>query len=147
MEEFNSVDILKKQNEKKRLTFLEIVLFEISFVLIIVIVVFGALNYFNILSLSTLYPNQLSWLPHQQTIKKQTQKYPLTPTSTNSVLIVSKSAPPKAAKNSAKPISPTNSLTQVPAKLIITPLISILVAFVLLIFYVSENKKHKKSGE
>ncbi|MCL4419785.1 hypothetical protein M1146_06870 [Patescibacteria group bacterium] len=64
MEEFNSADILKKQNRKKRLAFLEVGLFEISFVLIIIIVLFGILNYFNILSLSTLYPNQLAFLPH-----------------------------------------------------------------------------------
>lgn len=64
MEEFNSADILRKQNRKKRLAFLEVGLFEASFVLIIIIVLFGILNYFNILSLSALYPNQLGFLPH-----------------------------------------------------------------------------------
>ncbi len=67
MEEFNSADILKKQNRKKRLAFLEVGLFEVSFVLIIIIVLFGTLNYFNILSLSALYPNQLGFLPHKVT--------------------------------------------------------------------------------
>ena len=72
MEEFNSAEILKKQDRKKRFALLEIGLFEISFVLIIIITFFGLLNYFNILSLSTLYPNQLAFLPHQdQKINKQ----------------------------------------------------------------------------
>ncbi|MCL5019037.1 MAG: hypothetical protein M1426_00965 [Patescibacteria group bacterium] len=75
MEEFNSADILKKQDRKKRLAFLEVGLFEISFVLIIIIVLFGTLNYFNILSLSALYPNQLGFLPHQPF---NVQKTPLT---------------------------------------------------------------------
>ncbi|MCL6096529.1 MAG: hypothetical protein M1444_02480 [Patescibacteria group bacterium] len=65
MEEFNSADILEKQNRKKRLATLEVGLFEISFVLIIIIVLFGLLNYFNILSLSTLYPNTFGFLPHK----------------------------------------------------------------------------------
>ena len=65
MEEFNSADILEKQNRKKRLAFLEVGMFEASFVLIIIIVLFGVLNYFNILSLSSIYPNQLGFLPHR----------------------------------------------------------------------------------
>lgn len=65
MEEFNSADILEKQNRKKRLAFLEVGVFEASFVLIIIIVLFGILNYFNILSLSAIYPNQLGFLPHR----------------------------------------------------------------------------------
>lgn len=65
MEEFNSADILKKQDRKKRFALLEVGLFEISFVLIIVIVLFGILNYFNILSLSKLYPNTFGFLPHK----------------------------------------------------------------------------------
>lgn len=32
-----------------------------------VLLFFVALNYFNIISLSQLYPNQLGWLPHAQT--------------------------------------------------------------------------------
>ncbi len=34
-------------------------------IIIGVLVLFLILNYFNIISLSTLYPNQLGWLPHQ----------------------------------------------------------------------------------
>ncbi len=74
MEEFNSADILKKQNRKKRLAFLEVGLFEISFVFIIIIVLFGILNYFNILSLSAVYPNQLGFLPHKSFDKIAVQK-------------------------------------------------------------------------
>ncbi len=92
MEEFNSADILKKQNRKKKFALLEIGLFEISFVLIIIIVLFGLLNYFNILSLSTLYPNQLGFLPHQQITGKQLPKV-LEPTpepaQTNNVFAIS----------------------------------------------------------
>lgn len=69
MEEFNSADILRNQNRKKRLATLEVGLFEVSFVLIIIIVLFGTLNYFNILSLSKLYPNQFGFLPHQKILK------------------------------------------------------------------------------
>lgn len=40
-------------------------LFEILFVVIILILVFGILNYFNILRISDLFPNQLGFLPHK----------------------------------------------------------------------------------
>ena len=91
MEEFNSADILKTQNRKKRLAFLEVGLFEISFVLIIIIVLFGTLNYFNILSLSALYPNQLGFLPHQAfTNTKINQKVAIsTPNSQSTPIPVS----------------------------------------------------------
>lgn len=65
MKEFNSAEILKKQDRKKKLVFLEVGLFEISFVAIIVLLFFGILNYFNILSLSKLYPNTFGFLPHK----------------------------------------------------------------------------------
>lgn len=41
-------------------------LFGILLVVIVVILVFGALNYFNILRLSEIFPNYLSFLPHKQ---------------------------------------------------------------------------------
>lgn len=82
MEEFNSADILKNQNRKKKLAFLEAGLFEISFVLIVIVVFFGVLNYFNILSLSTLYPNQLGFLPHQKILNHSRNQLVHTPTQT-----------------------------------------------------------------
>ncbi len=82
MEEFNSADILKSQNRKRRLVFLEVGLFEISFVLIFIVVIFGTLNYFNILSLSALYPNQLGFLPHQATSSNLNKPNATVPMST-----------------------------------------------------------------
>lgn len=49
----------------KALAFLEIGVFELVFVLVVLALFFGTLNYFNILSLSSLYPNQLGFLPHR----------------------------------------------------------------------------------
>lgn len=102
MEEFNSADILKKQNRKKRLAFLEVGLFEISFVLIIIIVLFGILNYFNILSLSTLYPNQLGFLPHKVTSSNLNKPNTTVPMSTKNPQQVLEDST-KYAKNLDKP--------------------------------------------
>ena len=49
--------------------------FEIVFVVLAIALFFGILNYFNIISLSTLYPNQFGSLPHQ-TLPKTPQKTP-----------------------------------------------------------------------
>src|SRR5579872_3842122 len=49
----------------KKLLLLEAGVFEISFVVILLCLIFGALNYFNVLSLSKIVP-QLSFLPHAQ---------------------------------------------------------------------------------
>lgn len=40
-------------------------LFGLIFVGIVLILLFGTLNYFNVLRLSELFPNQLGWLPHR----------------------------------------------------------------------------------
>lgn len=56
--------------QKKRfsgLAFLEIGLFEVVFVVVVLLLLFGTLNYFNILSVSSVFPNQFGWLPRQQT--------------------------------------------------------------------------------
>lgn len=97
MAKFSSADILKEQDGKKKLAFLEVGLFEISFVLIVIIVFFGLLNYFNILSLSKLYPDTFGFLPHKTfnpTPLKKTQltNSPLpvpTPTQANDISVVS----------------------------------------------------------
>lgn len=68
----------------KALAFLEIGGFELIFVLVVLVLFFGTLNYFNILSLSTLYPNYFGLLPHrplQQTLPNSQQ----TPTPTISL--------------------------------------------------------------
>ena len=49
-----------KQTPKKGL------LFEILFVILVLVLVFGTLNYFNILPISKLWPNQFGFLPHKQ---------------------------------------------------------------------------------
>jgi hypothetical protein len=48
----------------KSLMLLEVGLLEIGFVVLMLLIFFGVLNYFNIISLSSLYVNQLGWLPH-----------------------------------------------------------------------------------
>ena len=58
------------QNTKGSLAFLSAGLFEVFFILITLAVIFGVLNYFNILSLSTLYPKQFGFLPHQQVLNQ-----------------------------------------------------------------------------
>jgi len=89
MEEFNSADILKNQDRKKKFAFLEVGLFEISFVLIIIILFFGILNYFNILSLSKLYPNTFGFLPHQTTLSTTYKPASTKPVQTNDVSAIS----------------------------------------------------------
>lgn len=62
----NDSPFLKKENGiKKLLPFLESGIFLINLTLIVIVVFFGVLNYFNILSISTIYPNLFSFLPHQ----------------------------------------------------------------------------------
>lgn len=58
-----------KPNRLHALAFLEVGLFEIGFVAVILLLLFGTLNYFNIFSVSDAFPNQFSWLP-RQTIKQ-----------------------------------------------------------------------------
>jgi len=60
-------------NKLKSLALLKVGFFEVFFVLLVLVLFFGVLNFFNILSLSKIYPNQLGWLPHQQpTAQNQT---------------------------------------------------------------------------
>ena len=47
-------------------------LFEIFFVLIVLVLLFGILNYFNILKLSELFPNQLGFLSLDESNKNAT---------------------------------------------------------------------------
>lgn len=46
------------------------VVIETIFITVCFLIIFGALNYFNILPLSKTFPQQLSWLPNQQITKK-----------------------------------------------------------------------------
>lgn len=50
---------------------LQIGLFEIFFVIVAIVLFFGILNFFNIISLSTIYPKQLGWLPHKSSLNSQ----------------------------------------------------------------------------
>lgn len=52
----------------KNLPFWEIGLVEFGFVAILIILLIGILNYFNILSISDAFPKQFGWLPRQTTI-------------------------------------------------------------------------------
>ena len=56
----------EKKKGLKALAFLQVVLSEIVFVAVVLVLLFSTLNYFNILPISTLWPNQLGWLPHKQ---------------------------------------------------------------------------------
>ena len=52
-------------NRLHALALLEIGLFEIVFVGTVLLLLFGTLNYFNILPVSDTFPNQLGWLPQR----------------------------------------------------------------------------------
>ena len=54
----------QNKSKFKSLMLLEVGFLEIGFVVLVLLVFFGILNYFNILSLSSLYPSKLGWLPH-----------------------------------------------------------------------------------
>lgn len=55
----------QEKKSLKSLPFWEIGLVEFGFVAIVLILLFGILNYFNILSISELYPKYLSFLPRK----------------------------------------------------------------------------------
>lgn len=57
--------IPKKNNFLESSAFLEVGMFETFFVVIILAIFFGVMNYFNILPISALWPNQFSFLPHR----------------------------------------------------------------------------------
>ena len=55
-----------KRGVFKSLALLKVGIIEFLLVGIVLVLLFGILNYFNILRLSSLFPSQLSWLPHKQ---------------------------------------------------------------------------------
>ncbi len=59
----NNKPVNPKPNRLTVLAFLEVGLFEIVFVSVMVLLIFGTLNYFNILYVSETFPNILGWLP------------------------------------------------------------------------------------
>ncbi len=71
MEEYppaiNNEPTNQKPNRLHALAFLEVGLFEIGFVGVVLFLLFGVLNYFNILSISDVFPKYLSFLPRQTT--------------------------------------------------------------------------------
>jgi len=69
-----------QQNKPGKLAFLEVGLFEIFFVAVVLLLLFGALNYFNILSVSDAFPRQLGWLPRQAVAQKKLLYTPAKPT-------------------------------------------------------------------
>ncbi len=64
----------KKQHPLTALVFLEVGLFEIAFVIVGVLLIFGTLNYFNILPFSQTFPKFLGWLPRQEIPSNTSQK-------------------------------------------------------------------------
>src|SRR3989344_5808415 len=54
------------QNDSQEIKYAsKLLTFELSLFFLILIIVLATLNYFNILSLSQIFPTQLGWLPHQ----------------------------------------------------------------------------------
>lgn len=70
----------KKKWNLTTLAFLEIGIFEFFFVAVVLFLLFGTLNYFNILPVSDVFPNQLSWLPRQTSQPKKLLYTPANPT-------------------------------------------------------------------
>lgn len=73
--------------EKKRwnlhaLAFLEVGIFEFFFVAVVLFLLFGTLNYFNILPASDVFPDQFSWLPRQTNQKEKLLYTPANPVPT-----------------------------------------------------------------
>lgn len=65
-EPLQQIEKPEKKGLVKALALLEVGLIEVLFVGVVIILLFGTLNYFNILRLSELFPNQLGFLPHRQ---------------------------------------------------------------------------------
>lgn len=82
-----------KRGLLKVLGILEVGVIEVLFVGTVTVLLFGTLNYFNILSVSTLWPNQLGFLPHQ----KQ---------NNNNVAIVTAVSPTQQAKETLPGVLP-----------------------------------------
>ena len=61
----------EKRHPLKALVFLEIGIFEFVFVAVVLFLLFGTLNYFNILAVSDVFPKQLGSLPKQTKIASQ----------------------------------------------------------------------------
>lgn len=59
----------QKNNSFKRLSLAKVGLFELGFVLVLIVLIFGLLNYLNILSLNKVFPS-LSFLPHINQLSK-----------------------------------------------------------------------------
>jgi len=59
-------EVGREPNRLHALAFLKVGVFEIGFVIIVLLLLFGILNYFNILSVSDVLPKQLGWLPRKE---------------------------------------------------------------------------------
>jgi hypothetical protein len=59
-------------------------LFKILFTIIVVLLLLGAFNYFNIFSISNFFSKQLGWLPRRAVVQKKLLYTPTTPTLTSS---------------------------------------------------------------
>lgn len=70
-----------KPNRLHALAFLKVGIFEIGFAAVMLFLLFGILNYFNLLSVSNAFPNQFNWLPRQ--INNLTIEQNVTPSPAN----------------------------------------------------------------
>ena len=61
----------QKTGSLKTFVLLKVGVIEALFVGITLILLFGILNYFNILPISKIFPNQLGFLPHKQSQQSQ----------------------------------------------------------------------------
>lgn len=66
----NNEPVNQKPNRLHALAFLKIGIFKVGFAAVILFLLFGTLNYFNILPISNLFPKFLSWLPRQNSQPK-----------------------------------------------------------------------------
>jgi len=73
MEEYRSA---QEESRLSKLVFLKVGLIEVFFVTVILLSLFGLLNYFNILSVSDAFPKQFGWLPRQQSSETISQCKP-----------------------------------------------------------------------
>lgn len=97
-----------KKNPLTALALLEMGVFEIGFVAVVLFLLFGILNYFNILSISDTFPKYLSWLP-RQTVQK-----PIENTSTNNSNHILLPPPPPSYQPPPPPTHPTPTPTPTP---------------------------------
>lgn len=109
-------------NTKKSSKLVKAGIFEILFVAIVLVLLFGILNYFNILSISTLWPKYFGFLP--QRLSKQSQQkatVPLQQPVSNSTAIVPTEQSAKKILVEVLPNILVPSLVPNPSQIVVKP--------------------------